>query len=256
MSYISPEDFTEYEPSEQLAVASTETALYFQDFEGLKSQCEDLAAYLKSLEVSEDSEQEIKKIVANARKLETAINQRKKDIKQSVMEPYLVLEGQAKELILIIQDGENIARDKLADIEHERKGRKMEEISRIWDLRKDHWVSGQYLDLADFMEERYLNKTTSINAVEKEMVGFFQKTSTDIDVIRSMPDVTDLLVEYKKTLSFTRAVANVNERKEALKKVEQPEEPYMVIRITGKADCILAKQLLKDINYKIVKENA
>jgi hypothetical protein len=32
------------------------------------------------------------------------------------------------------------------------------------------------------------------------------------------------------------------------------KDPYMIIRITGKADIVLAKQLLKDVNYKIMEE--
>ena len=47
-------------------------------------------------------------------------------------------------------------------------------------------------------------------------------------------------------------MATVDSRHEQTKAIS--DEPYMVIRITGKADVVLAKQLLKDVNYKVLEE--
>jgi hypothetical protein len=54
-------------------------------------------------------------------------------------------------------------------------------------------------------------------------------------------------------MNALKAMETVDRRHEVMK--VHSNEPYMVIRIVGKADVILAKQLLKDINYKIMEEN-
>ena len=53
----------------------------------------------------------------------------------------------------------------------------------------------------------------------------------------------EYIAEYKNCLSLAKAMATVDSRHEQTKAVS--DEPYMVIRITGKANVILAKQLLQ-----------
>lgn len=251
MSYTNPIDFSE---TNGLPVAKGDS-YYFRDYDLLMEQAEAVSSWLASLEVNEEVEPEIRRIVADARKLTTAINERKKEIKQEIIAPYKNLEDQAKELIAVIESGESIARGKLKEIDNARRDAKRIEIGKIWDLRAPKFVAGKYLALDDFVTDRHLNKTMSLHQVELDMVNFLTGKSSDIVLLQNTDHFGEYLVEYRKTLDLADAMRTVNQRHEAKAAVSKPAEHYMVIRITGKADCILAKQLLSDINYRIMEEN-
>lgn len=217
-----------------------------------KQRAEEARDYLRTLDVKPENEQECKRIVATARKISDQLNQEKIRIKKSVLEPYTAFEEKVKEIIGIITEGEDVARDKLKAIDDQRREEKKEEIRKIWDARCGSFFCGKYLTFDHFLEDRHLNKTVPISEVEKEMVDFLQDKSFDIEVLEKKPLAQEYIEEYTRCLNPLKAITTVDRRHETMKAAST--EPYMVVRITGKADVILAKQLLKDINYKVLEE--
>ena len=226
--------------------------IVFDGYELYKKRAEEAREYLKSLDVSPESEQECKRTVATARKISDQLNQEKIRIKKTVLEPYTAFEEKVKEIIGIITEGENVARDKLKAIDDQRREEKKEDIRKIWDQRIGSFACGQYLTFDHFLQDRHMNKTVPISEVEKEMVEFLQDKSFDLEVLEKKPLAQEYIEEYGKCLNAMKAMETVDRRHETMKATSR--EPYMVIRITGKADVILAKQLLKDVNYKIMEE--
>ena len=165
----------------------------------------------------------------------------------------MAFEDQVKEIIGIISEGENVAREKLREIDNLHREEKKELIRKIWDARIRSFECGKYLSFEDFLQERHLNKTVPISEVERDMVRFLVDKSADILCLSQKPLKDEYIAEYKNCLSLAKAMNTVDSRHEQAKAVS--DEPYMVIRITGKADMILAKQILKDINYKVLEEN-
>lgn len=224
----------------------------FDAYQLYKQRAEEARDYLMTLDVSPDSEQECKRTVAAARKISDQLNQEKIRVKKIVLEPYTEYEGKVKEIIAIITEGENVARDKLKAIDDQRREEKKEEIRKIWDARAPWFDCGQYLAFDHFIQDRHLNKTVPISEVEKEMVQFLAEKTEDIRYLSGKPLKDEYIAEYIGCLNPLRAMENVDRRHETIK--ANSTEPYMVIRITGKANVILAKQLLTDIDYKIVEE--
>lgn len=244
MSYTNPPDSTDIRLENGL--------IRFDDYEVYKQRAKEARDYLLSLDVSPESEQECKRIVATARKISEQLNQEKIRIKKTVLAPYTEFEDKVKEIIGIISEGENVARDKLRAIEDNRREEKKQEISRIWDARIQSFGCSEYLTLDHFLTDQHLNKSVPISDVEKEMVEFLVTKSDEIRYLSAKPLKDEYIEEYTKCLNPLKAMETVDRRHEAIKAVAK--DPYMVIRIVGKADMILAKQLLKDINYKVLEE--
>ena len=244
MSYTNPPDSTEIRIENGL--------IRFDEYELFKKRAEDARDYLMKLDVSPESEQECKRTVATARKISDQLNQEKIRIKKTVLEPYTAFEDKVKEIIAIITEGENVARDKLKAIDDQRKAVKKEDIRLLWELRSTSFKCGEYLTFDHFLQDRHLNKTVPISEVEKEMVQFLVEKSEDIQYLLEKPLSAEYIEEYKTCLNPLKAMSTVDRRHESIKAAST--EPYMVIRITGKANVILAKQLLTDIDYKIVEE--
>lgn len=224
----------------------------FDGYEMYKQKAEEARDFLLTLEVKPESEQECKRIVATARKISDQLNQEKIRIKKSVLEPYTVFEDKVKEIIGIITEGENVARDKLKAIDDQRREEKRKEILRIWNARCGSFISGTYLTFEHFLQDRHLNKTVPMSEVEHEMVVFLMDKSDDIKYLSEKPRGEEYIEEYANCLNALKAMERVDSRHDAIKATSS--EPYMVIRIIGRADVILAKQVLKDINYKVLEE--
>ena len=244
MSYTNPPDSTDIRIENGL--------IRFDEYELFKKRAEDARDYLMKLDVSPESEQECKRTVATARKISDQLNQEKIRIKKTVLEPYTAFEDKVKEIIAIITEGENVARDNLKAIDDQRKAVKKEDIRLLWELRSTSFKCGEYLTFDHFLQDRHLNKTVPISEVEKEMVQFLVEKSEDIQYLLEKPLSAEYIEEYKTCLNPLKAMSTVDRRHESIKAATT--EPYMVIRITGKANVILAKQLLTDIDYKIVEE--
>ena len=227
--------------------------IVFDSYLLYKQRAEEAREYLKQLDVTPESEQECKRTVATARKISDQLNQEKIRIKKTVLEPYTAFEDKVKEIIAIITEGENVARDKLKAIDDQRREEKKAEIRRIWNARCGSFMCGAYLTFEHFLQDKHLNKTVPISEVENEMVVFFTSKSDDIKYLSERPRGEEYIEEYCKCLNALKAMEAVDRRHESIKAVST--EPYMVIRITGKADVILAKQMLKDVNYKVLEEN-
>ena len=224
----------------------------FDAYQMYRQRAEEARDYLMTLDVSPESEQECKRTVATARKISDQLNQEKIRIKKTVLEPYTEFEDKVKEIIAIITEGENVARDKLKAIDDQRREEKKDEIRKIWNARCNSFECGKYLTFGDFLQDKHLNKTVPVSEVEKEMVHFLQFKSADIEFLKKRPLADEYIAEYIGCLDLVMAMENVDRRHETMK--AKSTEPYMVIRITGKANVILAKQLLTDIDYKIVEE--
>ena len=246
MNSTSPADSTEIRIENGL--------IRFDGYQMYKQKAEEARDFLLTLDVNPENEQECKRTVATARKISEKLNQEKIRIKKEVLAPYTDFENKVKEIIGIITEGEDVARDKLKAIDDDRREAKKEEIQKIWDRRKVSFYSGHIIPFEKFLQDRHLNKTVPISEVEKEMVDFLYTTTEEIQFLDPYPLRDEYLEEYLQNgFNVTRAMQTVDKRHETIKEITQ--DPYMVIRITGKADIILAKQLLKDVNYKVLEEN-
>lgn len=245
MNYINPEDSTD--------ILVDYGMIRFDSYLTYKLRAVEARDYLRSLDVTPENEQECKRTVAAARKISEQLNDAKIRAKKTVLEPYLKFEEQVKEIIGIITEGETVARDKLKAIDNMRREEKEEEIRKIWLARAFSFECGKYLTFDHFLQERHLNKTVSISEVEREMVTFLVDKSNDIRFLSQKSLKEEYIAEYCNCLNLAKAMEIVDKRHEQIKAI--CSEPHMTIRITGKADIILAKQLLKDVNYKVLEEN-
>jgi len=252
LSYTNQDDSTNLEGSTDGMVQLENGLVKFDSYELYKQKAIEARNYLLSLDVKPESEQECKKVVAAARKISEALNQEKIRIKKQILAPYNTFEAQVKEIIGIVTEGEDVARDKLRDIDAQRQEEKKAAIRKIWDARVGSFESGKYFKFEDFLTPQHLNKTVSINTVEKEMVQFFTDTSWNIEFLEDSPLKHEYIAEYVKCKNVTQAIKTVDDRHKAVK--ELSKDPYIVIKVTGKAGVILAKQLLSEIDYEVLEE--
>lgn len=206
--------------------------IYFHDFDIYQDMISQIADYLKSVEVTEETLQENKKLVARVRKATEALEQTRIHLKKGYLEPYTEFEQKVKYLVNMAREAEDTVRDQLRDFDIRRMEEKQKEIEELFEKRKRPYDFPGNLTVDRFMKQKYLNKTCSMNTIEHEMVEFFEDIKSSLEAISEVYSNIDerakVIAHYMQCLSLTQALKNYaeQEREEAKAKafVQEPKK--------------------------------
>jgi len=220
----------------------TQGLVKFTEYQRIKDQAIALAEQIKTVEVNEDNIKESKKLLAAVNKRCKELEDERIRIKKMILEPYQEFEGQVKEIVSIVKDADNEVRQQVKRLEEMDRMTKYNDLDEIFQKRLQHYKTLQDLILFDhFVEPRHLNKTTSIDGAETEMIAFLEKTKIDFEVIGSMNYSSDILNAYMDCFDLAEAMRKVNQEWERKKAIEnsgaikkQPAENQIVYLVTVK----------------------
>ena len=116
------------------------------------------------------------------------------------------------------------------------------------------------MDFDDFLDNKHLNKSTSMKSVEEDMVNKLESFERDLEILSKRDDKKDgisLYKEFKDLGSVLQVLKEkeeeIEKQKEVLKEIETDKEEVYIFRIVGKKDKNFVEMLLKenDIEYKL-----
>lgn len=218
------------------------------NFQELKQALEQQLEVYKTLAYSQDSVKAAKKDKATLNKLKKAIDDKRKEIKKIYMQPYTVVEAQAKELIALIDEPLALITGFIAREEAEEKDERRKDISAFFyqnatalgDLAETLFASPSFYD------QKWENKSTTAKAYQAAILERINAAAIDISTIRATGGkyTAALLERYIGTLS-TNGLAEYKASLEAAEiAVETTSAPvltddnvigYKVLRLTGNA---------------------
>lgn len=232
-------------------------------YEALLEEAETLAQAINDLEVTDDNVKASKKLLAEVRKKTNQLATIRKDVKNSILESFVSFEQQVKDIESVVQEAENLQRAKVRALDEEARERKAQQVAEIWDKRIEMYSFADLIDFNNFLQPTHLNKGTTLNKVEEQMVEFFTQIDTDLDAISSLPNGETIASEYfNNGLNLQQAMKKVNFIEATKKRVEivmpvkvvEPEpEPVKIISSTASfviegAEMIQLAQALLDTN--------
>lgn len=231
-------------------------SIVFGAYHDLKRQATDLADNIRTFEVTEDNVKISKKLLAEVNKRVKQLEDERIAIKNNMLEPYKVFEDQVKEIVGIVKDADAIVRDQVKALEERDREEKEMVLWELWQRRIKQYSFGDIIPFLDFAKPKHLNKTTSIEAVEKEMVAFLEKIESDLKVIKQLDDVQDHINAYLNTYDLGQAMIIVKqdkERKEQIKKVVKPAPAkigFLVsIQVHSEKELKLLEMILKENQF-------
>lgn len=249
-------DFELWDPTKGPDVSFAVAPVSFPAFELYKQQAQEVAEYIGSLEVTEDTVKDVKKELAKCRKVTDELNKRRITIKKQILEEFGDFEAQVKELIFIVDGADSQLRAKVRQMEEAEREEKKAQIRAIWDARVCLYRINDLCDAFDrFLTPKHLNKTTSLKNVEKAMIDFLEQTQKDLEVLAAMGPEYE--AEYVTCFDLAKTIAAVNDRKvreETVKVTQEDGDPSATFVVKGAKDIKLAKMLLDEngINYREV----
>ena len=167
---------------------------------------------------------------AELNKLIKAIEDRRKQVKKIINEPYAIFESELKEILALINEPVGLIDQQVKAFEERQKEEKKAAIQATYDEN-----IGDLADVLPFekiFDIRYLNQTFKLATAQEEVKGKIDTVKTDLETIDSLDSKYKLNAKdvYIKTLDLSRALAenkrlaDLEEKLEAEKKRKEEEE--------------------------------
>lgn len=202
------------------------------NLDGLKEALAEEIEIYKNLIVTEENLQASKKDLAMLRKVRTEIDNRKKEVKKTFIEPYTKFENEVKEAFAILDDPINHIDKQVKEFEELRKEAKKNHCREVY--------SETVGDMADFIpferifNEKWLNATSTdkdiTDAVESEIIH----VKNDLNAIHALgSEIESECVEaYKIAGTLTAAIQRNSDYLQAKSKVDdKPSLGYVTFKV-------------------------
>lgn len=188
---------------------------------------EELAAKMqlyKGAVFTEDSKKLAKGEAAALRKIKTAIDDKRKEVKKQCLAPYHEFEKKALELMGLIEEPILLIDGQIKQFEEKRIKEKKVEIERIYSEEVGEF--GEFLFLEKIYNKKWENSSTSLKAVREEIKNVVQNVSENLNTIQMMnSDAVEKALEiYKRDFNINDAVIYINQYEQQKVKILEKEK--------------------------------
>ena len=231
----------------------------FPEFEDYIAKVQSVAEVLNGTVLTEDNVAEVRMTLANARKIVNALETRRKEVKNAILEPYTVLEKQVKIITGIINSADDELRAKVKEMEEREREEKKGVLREIWDKRIPMYKFPEYIsDPFDrWIQPQHTNKTYPVSNAEKDMTSWMEQRERDCESIMSMDAAGYIMEAYTQSLDLACAINTGLARKKKVEEItikvpESVHEPCAVFYVTGEANIHVAELLFNynKISYR------
>lgn len=199
-----------------------------------------------ALEVSEDSVKEIKKVRTGLNTDFKELEDKRKQVKNAVMEPYNRFEAIYKDCVTnLFKPADLKLSNRISEIENIKKQEKYQKVKSYFDEYAASLGIG-------FVDIHRLALNVTLSASEKSMKAsckeFLDRIYADINAIDAMENRNEIMAEYKMSLDFARAVSTVQDRH---KRVAQ--EKAIHVSKTGQVEIPIEPPKEKPLSAPVVE---
>lgn len=175
-----------------------------------------------ALECTEESKVEVKKIRAELNKEKKEFEDKRKEVKKSILKPYEEFEeayntyiGNKYSLV------DNELKNKIDSIENAQKEELKEEAVNYF----NEYKTSLKIDFVEFKQLKLnIGVSSTKTALKKQIKEFLDGVSNDIWLIGTQEHSDEILVEYKQSLNVRDSISKVINRKEMLKREQEIRE--------------------------------
>lgn len=195
------------------------------NFEEIERQLSEEMKQYEGIVFTENSKVDAKKKVAELRKLKKSIDDSRKEVKARWLEPYNKFEARVKQMVVLVDKPIDYINGQVEAFEEKRINERREEIQKIY--------TDEIGDMADFLplykihDEKWLNASTSIKSIQKDMAAIIANARAGKLAIEAMQSeaVPEALRKFQSTLNLADALGHINryeiQKAEILKKEEE-----------------------------------
>lgn len=213
-----------------------------------------LKEYYSTLIFNDEQIAEAKGERASINKVVKKISDYRKDIVAEFKKPIELFETTAKETEKILKETADFVDVQVKNFENKEKEEKRGQVQLIFNELIGKEALSELINLDMLFDERYLNKTYSIEKVEEDLFNKIQKISNELMAIKNLNSEHELALTnmYLKDFDLSKVIVENNrleELKKATIKVEEKQE-----EITQQKVETMLKEEVKEDTIDPIKE--
>lgn len=207
-------------------VVNQEVGKVTWNFEEIKKSLEDSVAIYQGMVYTDDTIKTAKTDVAELRALAKAIEDRRKEVKEKCLEPYNIIEKQAKELVALVNKPIEAINIQVQDYESRRKEAVRAKIDAYW-KRKCAVLPESIWDAAHskIYDSRWENATATQKSWKEGIDNGVAEIQGAIETIKSFNSEfeEDMLNSFYADLSLQNAIQKMNSLKAQKERILEKE---------------------------------
>ena len=181
---------------------------------------------LNEIQCTEENKQEAKNYKAYLNKIKTELENRRKEIKKQISEPYDKFNTYYEEKVKsVLDNGINQLTEKIDEIEKQQIDEKRQEVESFFEEYRTFYHLESIIESIDSVPIK-INLSNSLKSLKEETQAFLIKISEEIKVINKEPtNREEILLEYKNNgFDYARAKLAVQQKQEELEKIKNASE--------------------------------
>lgn len=195
------------------------------NFDEIKDEVAQKMDFYRNVTYTESQLQEAKHDRATLNKFINALDTRRKEIKDEILQPYKEFELRLNELKAIVEEPKQLIDTQIKAFEEKGKEEKHNRILEIFNEE----VGDRDIDLFVIFTTKWLNKTYSENDIREEIRTACFNYDTNIPILEQLPDYSEEAIKrYKETLDMSKAIGEslrLKDEEEKRKVAELAEKP-------------------------------
>lgn len=231
------------------------------NFDDLKKEITEKAGEYMNLVYSDDQIKEAKKDRAELNKFKKALDDKRKDVKSQVMNPYIAFETQIKELIGIVNKAVDNIDSQVKGYEEGLKQQKEEVCRKLYE--KYIGDLNRIIPYEKVFNPKWLNKTYPEKAIIEDIQSLYKRVDQDLKVINtdSSKYVFEMKEEYLKeydmaaAMSLKQRLEETERKKAAFEEQELKRKAEEAKRIREEAELIQAAGNSNPAPVLLIDEN-
>lgn len=219
------------------------------NYEELKSELLYKVSVYETMVYTEDQVKEAKADRAALNKLKKALNDERIRQEKEYMQPFNAFKAQIAELVKIIDNSVSVVDKQIMDFDEKKKAEKLDAILEYFGIALAEKLPSVPLDHRLVVDEKWLNASVSMKAVQKAIDAKLDQIVKDLAVIDSLPSYAFEAREcYVDTLDLARAVSEAHRLQEQAEKKAAWEAEQQKRKEEAAAARIKPTQVMTNIN--------
>ncbi len=229
------------------------------NYEELKTGITEKVELYKNMVYTDENIAVAKEDRKKLNKLKNAIEDKRKEVKNQCLEPYIEFEKKIKELVSIIDEPVELIDTQVKAYEQKKKDAKLEEIKEFWESTEHP----EWLQCKRIFDQRWLNATFSMKKVQEAITERLEQIKQDIVTLSKLPEFSFEATEvYKETLDMNKAIsegqrlADIQKRKAAKEAERQQIQQEIRAKLAENKSTISEPETVEPAEEAVVAENA
>ena len=241
------------------------------NFDELKEEITKKSSDYLNLVYSSDQIKDAKQDRANLRKLVTALENKRKEIKKEIMVPYDDFAEKEKELVGIINEAITNIDTQVKGYE---EGLRQEKLAKVKEIYKECIGDlDRTVPFEKIFKESWLNVSTTLKSIKEEIITIREKIDGDLKIINTenTPYVYEMKEEYLKDFDLMAAMTKKQQleetaqkkalyeeqkRKEAEEKERKRKEEAARVELAGKVQSVSVPEKQPDLASIVTQKPA